>query len=178
MTIETNDIQTAAVLPQGIAPLLEHTQEMNQMLNQDVTIEFFDLSGEHTFKTCYGNLCKTVNALMDYARILELACEQWQLQGYHRALYEYQAEKLREIAGKYGEGIGYDYAAAVEKCRKKQARKSDSDVGEEAMALLVRKNNRAAEKSKKKETKALSQTDEWEPETVDCDDSPWEDIAI
>lgn len=178
MTIEENSVQTSAEVPPEIRPLLEHTLEMDRLLSQNVTVDFYDLSGDHSFTTCYGNLCKTVNALMDYARILELVCEQWQLQGYPRAIYEYQAEKLREIAGKYGEGIGYDYAAAVEKCRKKQARKNDSDVGEEAMALLVRKNNRMAEKLKQQETKAFSQTDKLTLEAVDCDDSPWEEISI
>ena len=35
-------------------------------------------------------------------------------QGFHRATYEYHAEKLRKIADKLQAGIGYDYDKAVE----------------------------------------------------------------
>ena len=45
---------------------------------------------------------------MDYARLLELACDEWDLQGFHRATYEYHAKKLRAIAKKYQVGIGGD----------------------------------------------------------------------
>ena len=85
--------------------------------------------------------------------MLDLVCEQWRLTGFHKATYEYQAGKLREIAEKFQTAIGYDYAAAVEKCRKKQAKKSHSDdVGEDALTLTVRRQQKAAEK-KAEETK-------------------------
>lgn len=78
------------------------------------------------FKTCYGDICKAVNALRDYARLLEMACEQWDLTGFHRALYEYHAEKMREIAGKFQAGPANDYDAA-EKCRRKRSSKKKED---------------------------------------------------
>ena len=51
-------------------------------------------------KTCYGDVVKIVNALRDYAKLLETVCDEWDLGGFHRATYEYQAEKLRQIADK------------------------------------------------------------------------------
>ena len=46
----------------------------------------------------------------------------------------------KEIADKYQAAIGYDYDKALEKCRKKQAKKKDteaSDVGGEALGIDV-----------------------------------------
>ena len=89
---------------------------------EKVTLHLHDADGEREIKTCYGDIYKIVNALMDYARLLELACDEWGLEGFHRATYEYHAEKLRAIAKKYQAGIGYDYDIALAKC---EAKKSD-----------------------------------------------------
>ncbi len=103
-------------------------------------------AGVHTFTTCYGDIYKTVNALRDYVRLLESVCDQWELTGFHRATYEYHAEKLRKIADKLQAGIGYDYDKAVERCKKKRARKSHSnDVGEDALLLTVRAAGKSAD---------------------------------
>lgn len=57
-----------------------------------------------------------------------------------RVTYEYHAEKLRAIAKKYQAGIHYNYDAAVEKCRKKQAKKQrDDDPGGDALDLAFLK---------------------------------------
>ena len=77
--------------------------------------------------------------------------------------YEYHAEKLRKIADKLQAGIGYDYDKAVERCKKKRARKShSSDVGEDALLLTVR----AAGKSTDNEKEATPYEEDtpWEPE--------------
>lgn len=62
------------------------------MLEAEITICAFDIGEDHVFKTCYGDICKTVNALRDYSRILEMSCETWDLQGYHKTLYELHAQ--------------------------------------------------------------------------------------
>lgn len=103
-------------------PVFAHTIEIEEYLKQELTLSYVDLDGPHELQTCYGDILKTINALMDYIRMLDLVCEQWNLTGFHKATYEYQAGKLREIAEKFQRAIGYDYAAAVEKCRKKQAK--------------------------------------------------------
>ena len=92
----------ALELPKGLyEPVLRQPMELDFLLGQELSLCFHDLDGSHVFKTCYGDICKAVNALRDYARLLEMACEQWDLTGFHRALYEYHAEKMREIAGKF-----------------------------------------------------------------------------
>ena len=91
-------------------------------------------------KRGYGDVVKIVNALRDYAKLLETVCDEWDLGGFHRATYEYQAEKLRQIADKFQCGIGYDYDAAVRKCQKLRGKRPrNADVGEEAMVLAVKR---------------------------------------
>ena len=84
------------------------------------------------------------------------------LTGFHRALYEYHAEKMREIAGKFQAGIGYDYDAAMEKCRRKKKRKKkEDDFGEDALVLAFKRTKQPAEQMKEAD--------------IDVDDSPWEE---
>ena len=111
-------------LPREIyEPVFAHTIEIEEYLKQELTLSYVDLDGAHELQTCYGDILKTINALMDYTRMLDLVCEQWNL-------------------------TGFDYAAAVEKCRKKQAKKQRSDdVGEDALTLTVRRQQKASEKN-------------------------------
>ena len=89
-------------------PQLSASIDLERCLSREVLLHVFDLSGTHEVKTCYGDVVKIVNALRDYAKLLELVCDEWELAGFHRATYEYQAEKLRQIADKLQRGIGYD----------------------------------------------------------------------
>ena len=87
---------------------------------------------------------------MDYARLLEAVNDEWGLDPYRRAVNEVTADKLRSIAKKYQEAIGYDYEDALVKCeaKKKKARKDD-DVGSDALELAFKKNQRNAAKKEK-----------------------------
>lgn len=115
----------------------------------EVTFRLHDADGEREIRSCYGDIYKVINALMDYARLLELTCAEWGLEGYQRAVYELYAKDFRAIAKKYQEAIGYDYEAAVARCeaKKKLKRKAD-DVGGDALDLALK---RGQQKSKKKE---------------------------
>ena len=111
-------------LPQeSFRPMIAQSVQLEQFLGEELIFCFRDLDGVHTFTTCYGDIYKTVNALRDYVRLLESVCDQWELTGFHRATYEYHAEKLRKIADKLQAGIGYDYDKAVERCKKKTSQK-------------------------------------------------------
>ncbi len=115
-------------------------------LGTELTLCFQDIGGPCKIKTCYGDICKIVNVLRDYSRLLRMVCSEWDLQGYHQTVYELHAEKLEQIAEKFQAGIGYDYDKAVEKCRKNQEKKQrDDDVGGEAMAMAYLKSRRTAE---------------------------------
>lgn len=121
-------------------PQLSASIDLERGLSSEVLLHVFDLSGTHEVRTCYGDVVKIVNALRDYARLLETVCDEWELAGFHRAIYEYQAEKLRQIADKLQRGIGYDYDAAVRKCQKLRGKTPrNADVGEEAMVLAVKR---------------------------------------
>lgn len=124
-------------------PILEQSMLLDSMLQeQEVDITFHDIKkGDVHIKTCYGDIYKIVNALRDYARLLTMTCKEWELTGFHKATYEYYAQKTKEIADKYQAAIGYDYDKAMEKCRKKQAKKKNdegSDVGGDALELMLR----------------------------------------
>lgn len=61
------------------------------------------------------------------------------------------SSNFRRIAENLSLQIGYDYDTAIEKCRKKAEKQdADSDVGDEAMSLMVKKARREAEYQKKK----------------------------
>ena len=105
-------------------------------------------------ETCYGDLLIMINALMDYASLLDGAVKEWGLDGYHAASYKYHAERCRKISRHYAQAIGYDYEMALEKCRTKQKKHPEGDTGEEALAAAYQKGLRDAQaKKKKKEEK-------------------------
>lgn len=112
-------------------------------------------------ETCYGDLIIMINALMDYASLLDGAVKEWNLDGYHASSYKYHAERCRKISRHYAQAIGYDYEMALEKCRKKQEKHQESDVGEDALAAAYHKGLREAKaKEKKKEEKNEQLRDE------------------
>lgn len=120
-------------------------------LGTELNLCFEDLKGPCEISTCYGDICKIVNALRDYAKMLRMVCDEWDMQGYCRAFYELHADKLEEISKKFQAGIGYDYDKAMEKCRKaggKQER--DDDVGGEAMAMAYLKAQQTAQAKERK----------------------------
>lgn len=121
-------------------PVLATSIELDEYLRKEFTINYFDLDGDHEVHTCYGDIKMTIDALMDYTNLLDTVCEQWKLEGYHRAVYQYHSDMLRKFSGKLQAALGYDYAATLEKCRKKQNRKEkDSDIGEDGITLAAKR---------------------------------------
>lgn len=122
-----------------------------EFMGAEVVLSVFDIESDHEIRTCYGDICKTVNALRDYSKMLTMVCDTWNLHGFHRATYEFYAGKLREIADKFQAGIGYDYDAAVEQCEKRKGKKRrEEDTGGEAMAMGLLKARQAAEAQARK----------------------------
>ena len=107
---------------------------------EEIVIRFQDIDGKHEIKSCYGDIRKIVDVFMDYARLLELVNDEWNLDPYRRAVNEITAEKLRAIAKKYQEAIGYDYDAALAKCEaKRKKQRKDDDIGGDALELAMRR---------------------------------------
>ena len=134
-------------------PQLSASIDLERYLSSEVLLHVFDLSGTHEVKTCYGDVVKIVNALRDYAKLLELVCDEWELAGFHRATYEYQAEKLRQIADKLQCGIGYDYDAAVRKCQKLRGKSPATMTWERMLWSLL--SNAALSRRRQKPTSLL-----------------------
>lgn len=63
-------------------PQLSASIDLERCLSSEVLLHVFDLSGTHEVKTCYGDVVKIVNALRDYAKLLELVCDEWELGGF------------------------------------------------------------------------------------------------
>lgn len=168
---------TAVEMPREVfQSVVQQPIEVEQLLKKELMVYFFAIDGNHEFRSCYGDLYKSVNALMDYARILRMVCEQWNLTGYHKAVYEYQAEQLVQIAGRFGAAIGYDYAAAIEKCRKKRKQTApESDIGDDALSQMFRRSLQ-----KNKDTQAVSEKEQVSrphsaADKTQTNSSPWEE---
>ena len=141
--MENNAAQTNSTpeYPREIyEPVLTTSMELDEFLRKEFTINYFDLDGDHEVHTCYGDIKMTIDALMDYTNLLDTVCEQWKLEGYHRAVYQYHSDMLRKFSGKLQAALGYDYAATLEKCRKKQNRQEkDDDIGADGISLTARR---------------------------------------
>lgn len=157
-------------------PVVSQPMELDA-LGTELTLCFEDIGGPCEIRTCYGDICKIVNALRDYSKLLRMVCTEWNLQGFHQAVYEIHAETLEKISKKYQAGIGYDYDKAMEKCQKKRERaQRDDDVGGEALMMAYLKSRQAAQA---KEKKAAGKNPGNEPPIpADIDDGdipPWEE---
>lgn len=133
---------------EAFEPIISRTIEMDKF-TAEVILRYRDLDGEHEIRTCPGDIYKIVNVFMDYARLLEVINDEWNLDAYRRAVNEVTADKLRSIAKKYQTAIGYDYDAAVARCEAKKKKKpKDDDVGGDALDLAYKKSQREAKKKK------------------------------
>lgn len=95
---------------------------------------------DYVVSCSYGDIVLIICMLHDYVKVLDEIRDDIQWKAYYRNKFVTMADRLAEQ-------IEYDYDAAVEKCRKKQKKEErDSDIGEETMALMVKRGG-----SKKKE---------------------------
>ena len=104
---------------------------------------------DYVVSCSYGDIVLIICMLHDYVKMLdEIKAEDIQYQAYYRG-------KFMKMANRLAEQIGYDYDAAVEKCKKKFGQKeSNSDIGGDAMDLAVK----YGVKGKKKEGAANADT--------------------
>lgn len=117
--------------------------EMKQIMIEKATN--LKLFCDYAVSCSYGDIVLIICMLHDYVKTLDEIRDDIQWKAYYRNKFVAMADRL---AGQ----IEYDYDAAVEKCRKKQEKeKRDSDIGEETMALMVK---RGGTKKKEPEKKA------------------------
>lgn len=180
--MENNAAQTNNIpeYPREIyEPVLATSMELDEFLRKEFTINYFDLDGDHEVHTCYGDIKMTIDALMDYTNLLDTVCEQWKLEGYHRAVYQYHSDMLRKFSGKLQTALGYDYAATLEKCRKKQNRKRkdrDEDIGADGITLAARR-SRYSDKKDAESEEATDKEDSENEEATDKKDAESEESS-
>lgn len=100
---------------------------------------------DYAVSCSYGDVVLIIAMLRDYVGLLDdVKSDDIQYRAYYR-------EKFLAIADRLSEQIEYDYDAAVEKCRKKQAKEDKDDVGEEAMVLAYKKSLREARENERRD---------------------------
>lgn len=130
----------------------EITEEIEMAEKGNIPIQFYNLKAGcyQGIHTCEGNMIVIINALADYADIMQeyIRQEGDNFLGYKKAFYELHAERCRKIGKQLESQIGYDRDATIEKCKKKHGYLGDddggsnSDIGEDAMVLALRKNKK------------------------------------
>lgn len=91
----------------------------------------------------YGDLTLIVAMIRDYVRGLdEVKQDDIQWQAYYR-------KKFWDMAEKISDQIGYDYDLALKNCLKKQEK--ESDIGEDALILALKKAPKPKEKQENTE---------------------------
>lgn len=102
-----------------------------------------------TIKSCEGDLILAVNALEDYADLVDrYRAAHPKMEPFQAANMEFYAGRYRTIAAKLAAAMGYDRAATIERCRKRAERESSrhDDMGEEALTLTVTRQTKPPKK--------------------------------
>lgn len=118
-------------------------QEINREEQKQVMIEKainLKLMCDYAVSCSYGDIVLIICMFRDYVKLLD------ERKGDDITYKAYYRKRFLHIADSLSEQIGYDYDAALEKCRKKQEKESNSDVGEEAMALAIKYGGRGKKK--------------------------------
>lgn len=115
--------------------------EMKQvMIEKAINLKLFC---DYVVSCSYGDIVLIICMLHDYVKMLDGIRDDIQWKAYYRI-------KFVEMADRLAEQIEYDYDAAVERCRKKQEKEErDSDIGEEAMTLMVKRDDARKKESRK-----------------------------
>lgn len=118
--------------------------EMKQvMIEKAINLKLFC---DYVVSCSYGDIVLIICMLHDYVKMLDKIRDDIQWKAYYRNKFVAMADRLAEQ-------IEYDYDAAVEKCQKKQEKEErDSDIGEEAMTLTVKRGGAKKKKSEKDAT--------------------------
>ena len=124
----------------------EELKEAEVNIENVVNVERGHLK-RYSVSLAYGDVVLIIGMLMDYVQILD------QVRGDDVIYGAYYRKKFLKIAERLEEQIGYSWEEALKKCSKlaKKSRESESDVGEEAMALMLKYSKK---ESKKKEEKS------------------------
>lgn len=95
---------------------------------------------EFKVRLAYGELTLIIAMIRDYIRELDTRLENGTLNMNEVEYQYYYRPKFLAMADRISQQINYDYDKQVEKCRKKMLKgSSNSDIGEEALALTFKR---------------------------------------
>lgn len=95
---------------------------------------------EFKVRLAYGELTLIIAMIRDYIKELDTRLENGTLNMNEVEYQYYYRPKFLAMADRISQQINYDYDKQVEKCRKKMLKgSSNSDVGEEALALTFKR---------------------------------------
>jgi hypothetical protein len=131
-------------------------EEIEKEIPEDLKEKEVSIRGAHNLKApgipeyevrmAYGDIVLMISVLYLYLR------DQEKIRTEEDILWNsYYKGKFQKMADRLSEQIGYDYWKAYERCQKKQEKQDNSDIGEEAMALTVKRARKEAEKKEKEE---------------------------
>lgn len=114
---------------QEVEKELSKEEEKQVMIEKAINLR---LMCDYVVSCSYGDIVLIICMLRDYVKMLDEIRSDIQWEAYYR-------EKFIKMADRLSEQIGYDYDAALEKCRKKIGQKeSSSDIGGDALALAMK----------------------------------------
>ena len=106
---------------------------------------------EYKVRLSYGDLVLIISMLRDYIKGFDAMAELKMLP-IDKNLYEhYYRVKFLNMANRIQEQIEYDYDEKMKQCLKKMGRDDNSDIGDEAMSLMIKKAQREFEAKQKAE---------------------------
>lgn len=129
---------------------IEGQMELWDELTKDVSDEDVPIEGavnlksrpisEFKVRLAYGELTLIIAMIRDYIRELDTRLENGTLNMNEVEYQYYYRPKFLAMADRISQQINYDYDKQVEKCKKKMLKgSSNSDVGEEALALTFKR---------------------------------------
>ncbi len=94
---------------------------------------------DHEVRVSYGDLTLIIAVLRDYVRGFDKLFEMGEAPINTFEYEAYYREKFLSIAEKISKQIDYDYDKKFAQCHKKLEKNSGSDVGEEALSLMLKR---------------------------------------
>ncbi len=123
--------------------------EVLDLLREDIPHEDVEIQGAVNLKTtpisrykvklAYGELTLIIAILRDYVKGLDKSLELEELPINEMEYQAYYRNKFLDMADRISEQIEYDYDKQVQKCLKKLGKVDNSDIGEEALALAMKR---------------------------------------
>ena len=119
------------------AELVIPKEEADKQVKVEHCINIKELS-DFKVSCSYGDMVFIICILKDYLKLIA------EKEGH---IWDYYRKRFAKLADKLSAQIGYDYEKQLEKCRKKMgAIEKQDDVGEEAIALAVKRSGRGKRK--------------------------------